>query len=189
MAIAEYMQNFKIIKFSKGIIMRRILFPMLLLLLFVLPGCNGSDIDIVKNGKLSLDKSVTVGNVIDNYQYFSSTKWSEFEDKNKRRIVQVEGTISVIAYAIIVNRDIGPVYSGKMVRCIENKGSPYYTDKLKCTIQFRILEGDKFEVSYCGIGESGQEYYKSFSIIEDIYRDKFLMSISLNEFIGMCNSW
>lgn len=59
-------------------------------------GCSGDPITVVKNGTLdNIDKSVTVGNALGNYKYFSKTKWATFQDDQKRNVVEFVGTVDM----------------------------------------------------------------------------------------------
>lgn len=74
----------------------RILFFILIFaVLNVMSGCSNNAIDIVKNGTLSIDKSTTVGNALENYVYFSKITWNSFEDSQKRRIVEFVGYLNI----------------------------------------------------------------------------------------------
>ncbi|NIA10462.1 MAG: hypothetical protein GWP10_12220 [Nitrospiraceae bacterium] len=65
-------------------------------LLVTLGACsNSSDIDLVKNGVLDFDKSLTIGEAFENYKYFTDVSWKAFKTENGRRMVQVSGTIDL----------------------------------------------------------------------------------------------
>lgn len=64
--------------------------------LCLLVGCGNSTIDSVKNGILDFDKSTTIGQAFEGYQYFTSPKWSIIETKQKRQIVQFEAKVNYI---------------------------------------------------------------------------------------------
>lgn len=49
------------------------------------------NVNLVKNGTLAVDTSITVGNAFDNYKYFDKTKWTDLKTANGRKIVQFEG--------------------------------------------------------------------------------------------------
>ncbi|MDP8171163.1 lipoprotein [Pasteurella skyensis] len=53
-----------------------------------LTACNVNDIDTVKNGILELNKTLTVGEAIDNYKGCKSVKWESFKADNGTKIVQ-----------------------------------------------------------------------------------------------------
>lgn len=61
--------------------------------LCLLAGCGNSTIESVKNGVLEFDKSTTIGQAFEGYQYFKSPKWSIIETKQKRKIVQFEARV------------------------------------------------------------------------------------------------
>lgn len=74
------------------------------IIVFFFTGCN--DVDKVKNGVIQLDKSMTVGNALDKYQYFSSTKWSSGETSQKSLIVECSGYIKNSSMRLIVQFQI-----------------------------------------------------------------------------------
>lgn len=83
-------------KFKKSVLSR-----VVFLLLVILGACsNSSDIDLVKNGVLDLDKSLTVGEAFENYKYFTEVSWEAFKTENGRRVVQVTGTLDLEKYPL-----------------------------------------------------------------------------------------
>lgn len=57
-------------------------------------GCSKTDAEIVKEGFLASHKTHTVGEALDNYPYFSATKW-EKGIKDGVRVVEFTGVIDV----------------------------------------------------------------------------------------------
>lgn len=61
-------------------------------------GCDqmmgASDVEHVKNGMLSLDKTTTIGRAFDGYKYFTGTEWTAGQDKQGRRNVMFLGHIA-----------------------------------------------------------------------------------------------
>jgi hypothetical protein len=53
------------------------------------------EIDLIKNGVLELDKTVTVGNALEGYKYFNKKEWKVVEDSQKRKSVEFYGTIDL----------------------------------------------------------------------------------------------
>lgn len=51
-------------------------------------GYCANPIEIVKHGTLEFDTSVEVGKAFDGYKYFKKTKWTSFETKQGRTIVE-----------------------------------------------------------------------------------------------------
>ncbi len=75
------------------------LFLLIGILTLLASGCGaGNPVDIVKNGRLGLDESITIGKAFDNYKYFKSTKWESFKDSQDRTIVQFTGTLNFDSY-------------------------------------------------------------------------------------------
>lgn len=59
----------------------------LLIIVLFFSGCGGN-IDLVKNGVLAINDSITVGNAIEKWKVCDSVKWSEFVSDNGRDIVE-----------------------------------------------------------------------------------------------------
>lgn len=84
--------------------------------LFCLAGCDV--VSQVKEGVLAFDKSVTVGQALDGYQYFTSTNWSSFETSQGKTIVECSGDIKnssmklTIQFQINKDDTFGLAYAG-----------------------------------------------------------------------------
>lgn len=63
-------------------------------LALVLNGCNkvgGGDVSLVKNGYLDFDKSITLGQALDGYKFFSKKEWKAYKTEQGRRVVEFVG--------------------------------------------------------------------------------------------------
>ena len=66
--------------------MFKIIFTTILIVLFT--GCfNNGNIDTVKNGTMSIDESLTIGQAFDNWNECENSKWDSIVEKNGRNIV------------------------------------------------------------------------------------------------------
>jgi hypothetical protein len=54
-----------------------------------------SDVEIVMNGRLAYDRSMTIGDAFNNFRYFQSIKWRVHQDENKKRLVIFIGTLDL----------------------------------------------------------------------------------------------
>lgn len=93
----------------------------------------GGDVSLVKGGILEIDKSLTVGQAIDNYKYFKKTKWESQKTDNGKRIVQVNADIDT-AKSPSLNTEKLPGLKSAQVQ-----------------FQFKINTDNTFEVAWCGI--------------------------------------
>lgn len=93
----------------------------------------GGDVSLVKGGTLEIDKSLTVGQAIDNYKYFKKTKWESLKTDNGRRIVQVKSDIDT-AKSPTMNPEKLPQLKSAQIQ-----------------FQFKINTDNTFEVAWCGI--------------------------------------
>lgn len=57
-------------------------------LILSLTGCGESDIDIVKNGVMDFNKTITIGNALDNWKSCESSKWDSFQTDNGIKVVE-----------------------------------------------------------------------------------------------------
>lgn len=64
----------------------KLLFVGLFLAIFM-AGCN-SDIDLVKNGVMNFNKTITVGEAFDNWNDCANSKWDSFETDNHIKVVE-----------------------------------------------------------------------------------------------------
>jgi len=96
-------------------------------------GC--SDVNIVKDGTLNFDKSITVGEAFDKYSYFSDTDWTDFKTSNGREIVQVAGEFNV--------------------DYIKKMGWEKQFKKASLIVQFKINKDDTFKIAAIGFKVTG----------------------------------
>lgn len=61
--------------------------------------CTDDDIDSVKSGYLNFDKSVTVGNLLDNRRLCDKVEWDIVIDKSKRKTVTYKCVVDIENYS------------------------------------------------------------------------------------------
>lgn len=103
---------------------------MLCLSLFV-GGCSDNKVSMVKNGTLEFDKSLTVGQALDNYKYFTKTKWEAITTENGKKVVQVIGQIALDNHPSIKNPEL---------------------KAMDVRFQFIVNQDKTFELGWCGAG-------------------------------------
>ncbi len=117
---------------------------MLLVLLLGLGACSADPVESVKTGTLSLDESVTVGNALDRYRYFTSYAWKSFSDAQKRTVVQFTGVVDVDAYK---DKSLGRI--SLSAENVENAKTTF--TRMEYVAQFAInLDGENFSIAYSG---------------------------------------
>lgn len=89
-----------------------------------------SDVSLVKDGVLEMDKSLTVGKAIDNYKYFKKTQWKALKTENGKRMVVVDCSINV---------DAQPSMKNSGIKSADMK------------YEFQINQDNTFEVGWCGL--------------------------------------
>jgi hypothetical protein len=107
----------------------------------VVTGCDNiktmtaDDVSLVKSGTLEIDKSLTVGQAIDNYKYFKRPiKWESAKSENGKRLVNVTASIDTAAH---------PLYNSHNMPKLK---------QLDIKLQFIINRDNTFQIGGCGIG-------------------------------------
>jgi len=58
----------------------------------IFSSCSSSNTDFVKDSVLAdFDRSISIGDALDNYKYFTSSEWDEFTTSQGREIVEFKG--------------------------------------------------------------------------------------------------
>ncbi len=119
-----------------------------------------SNIRLVKNGTLTIDSDVTVGDAFEGYKYFKTRKWKFFKDSQKRQVVEFNG---VYDYDKFIGTTVctGLEFTPNMTRAttvqltanMVNKTRKSLEDiKSTYVIQFTISKDNKsFQARYSGI--------------------------------------
>jgi hypothetical protein len=129
--------------------MRKIILVIGLAFGIALLGCDkakdlvSSDVSLVKNGTMEFDKSLSVGQAIDKYRYFKSTKWEAVKTDNGRRIVNVIGDLDISRYPYL-NSDNTPTIKSAFIK-----------------FQFVINQDKTFEMKWCGLGAEKKDGTKT----------------------------
>ena len=162
----------KLLQLFKNKLFIMIFLVVVIPLFFIAVGSTGGhSIDIVKSGILRIDKSVTVGNAIDNYKYFSSTSWKEFEDDQKRNVVEFNGKIKTDAIVNSLSDDRAKKILDEIVA-----RHPDFKNGALVRMQFLIdADSKSFKLGYSSVNFNGQKTCENkIDIIEDIYRNSMI---------------
>ena len=148
-----------------------------ILLFSVAFGLSGErNIDIVKSASLKIDSSVSVGNALDNYKYFSSTSWKEFEDEQRRIVVEFNGRIPL-------DTIISNISGGSDKNVVDKFLSRYPDFKSGATVRIQFLiDADRknFKVGYsCVEVNGGKRCEGDYDNIKDLYANKFISCIQV----------
>jgi len=132
---------------------KKLLFALFTIPALLFAGCSGggNPIDMVKTGSLQFDTSVTVGDALSGYQYFSNTSWKSYEDPQKRTIVEFNGVLDYDKF--IGSKLQGMELTADMVK----NGKKQLGDiKLTYVAQFTISKTDEtFDVQFSGLNMAG----------------------------------
>ncbi len=93
----------------------------------------GGDVSLVKGGTLEIDKSLTVGQAVDNYKFFKNVKWEALKTDNGKRLVQVNADIDMTKSPSINPEKMPGIKSMQM------------------QFQFKINTDNTFEMAWCGV--------------------------------------
>lgn len=99
---------------------------------FVVSGCDKlDDTSLVKDGTLEMDKSLTVGQAMNNYKYFKKTTWNLVKTDNGRKFVEVTGDVDTAKHP-----------------SLNSQGG---VKNIHIKFQFKINQDKTFEVAWCGV--------------------------------------
>ncbi len=112
-----------------------------------------------------MDETVTVGNAFDGYKYFTKKEWGNFEDSQKRKIVEFKGTIPI-------DKLIGSGFATAEVVSDFNK--KFGINEIVFVAQFALsADGKSFELKYAGVQADINKFEDSVNngllYLKDIY--------------------
>lgn len=122
-----------------NILKRLMLVCWLCLLSFHVMGCDkvqsifGGDVALVQGGMMEFDKSLTVGQAMANYKYFSKSGWSAEKSENGKRIVNVVAEIDTGKHPQFNTQEIPDL------------------KKFEMKFQFVINQDETFQLGWCGV--------------------------------------
>ena len=132
-----------------------------------LSGCGNSDVNTVKNGTLGNFNTLTIGNALDNYKYFTDTDWRFLETQNGKRVVEFKG-----------------IYDPEKLSKISK------FKELSLIIQFTMRVQKGFDLTYVGMEaviENGKTEQRNLAgswatgCIKRIYKDEDIFTSSTPE--------
>lgn len=103
----------------------------------MLTGC-GSNIDKVKSGVLDFNKTITIGQALDNWKSCASREWKEFKTDNGVQVVEFTCNQNITAYVEKL-RTVIPVSPNLKLLYLDIASN-------KTTIQFTLNKDDTFQV-------------------------------------------
>lgn len=137
---------------------------------FLVAGCDGGNIGVVKDGLMSMNKTLTVGEAFDKWRECEKKEWSEFKTDNGVNVVQFECDSITLGPFIFAVKDL----SG-------DQGP--YLDIVKSTFVVQWTtnkDGSSFQLEYVGDnilwadGKLAKQPVKNqISTVEDVYSNKF----------------
>lgn len=143
-------------------------------LYFIAVGSSGGHwIRIVKSGTLNIDGSTTVGNALDNYKYFRSTSWKEFEDPQRRRVVEFNGKIDSKS---TIKQWLQSRYSEDVISKLNYKD---ISSDIDVNLQFLVnTDNETFKLAYSEVVFNGKIIGRDAGhIIDDVYKNKLINDI------------
>ena len=146
--------------------------------------------DIVKNGVLNIDPSVTVGDALNGYKYFGHTDWKSFEDSQKRRIVEFNGIFDYDKFSDTKTEQLPTVVlTADNIHKMKERSQGL---KIAYVAQFSISrDGEAFELRYSGFkafganqnadkkikGMEKEQPDEGFKLLKNIYGNKLDPSV------------
>jgi hypothetical protein len=166
------------------------------MLIILLSGC-GNQIDLVKDGTLNYDKSLTVGEALEDYSYFKDTSWNLIEADQGRKVVEFSGTLNCKRMLEDLFLDLETIERGKTSLAsgshveevtaakiiMDQVNKKWFRDypelieehnfTLNYDIQFLLSKSDdSFELAYTGLSLEGDNMKGSSHYKEDFPEHK-----------------
>ena len=111
-------------------------------LVAALQGCgSASDTELVKNGVMQFNKTLTVGEAFDRWSECQQKNWEEFKSDNGQRVVQF--TCSARNVAAFMNK-------AKSMLQNESKYDHFNLTEVLSTFQWTINKDDSFQLQHVG---------------------------------------
>lgn len=141
-----------------------------------------SKIDLVKNGTLPIDESLSLEKLFNSYKYFKNVKWESFEDDRGRDVIQVSATLdtSNIDFEDIFSYISRPYRGGRdeelgrewFIQQLSDKNS--LINNIKIITQFR-LTNDGFYIGYFGYTYGENSFSVSTDWLKRIYTNNIII--------------
>lgn len=159
------------------------------MLALLLAGCSTSDISAVQNGTLAFNKTITVGQALNNWQSCKKGTWSEFTSQNGVKVVQFACDQKVRDYFNMAHKMA--LKSTKEAGVDFFKDQAFKIDSLVETFQFTMNKDMTFQidnVSDTAKWRDGTTLEQSQNAIEQLqmaYRDKMRFDSSGPDELGL----
>ncbi|WP_018402896.1 hypothetical protein [Marinobacter gelidimuriae] len=115
--------------------------PAIAILAFISGCSSSSDTDLIKNGVLEFNKTLTVGEAFDNWGECQQKQWKEFSSDNGQRVVQFN----------CVARNAAPfMQKVKSILTNESKYDHFGLSEVTANFQWTINKDDSFQLNYVG---------------------------------------
>ena len=141
----------------------------------LLTGC-GSNVDMVKDGVMNFNKTITVGQAFDNWNNCKSSNWEEFETDNGMKIVQFTCSSKDVKEFMNIVKGFLPEN--------EQKEASYLDVKSDTQIfQFSINKDDTFQIDNVQnetVWNDGKKYsisQKPVAQIENVYKNVIMFNL------------
>ena len=125
--------------------------------------------ELVKNGGLAIDKSLTVGEAFDNYKYFKNVRWEAFTSENGRRVVQVTGELDIDrmpTLSFLKNEGLEKAYA--IFQFVINRDGESFNFH---TVGFKLVLKDG-TVKTASAREMGLNVFDLFQVLQEIYNNE-----------------
>ena len=111
----------------------------------IFSGCS-SELDIVKDGVLKYNETITVGQALDNYEDCETSEWQSFETKNGAKVVNFTCKVNGVSEWIEnVKEDLSKPKWAATLRSI--KDARMDLESITKTYQFTINKDDSFQLN------------------------------------------
>lgn len=154
-----------------------------------------STVESVKSGTMDFDRSTTLGDALEGYQYLLNPTWETFEDSQKRTLVVFTATINmekVFDYTDSLSSEVFINYVSNGIFLLNRKNKEQkplidyiMSNQYQFSIEFQINKDDTFTASYFEILKNGEEFVYSTTLeqvenaIYSLYKNELPLLITL----------
>ncbi len=151
-------------------------FLMMILTVFLIAGCESSEVSLIKEATLGLDNTVTIGNALESYQNFKNGQWESFETERGAKVVSFTANYvnSALANDLL---ELNNSQASDNLSPFISQALTHELDKRKFNVKFEVqftisADGKNFEVTYTGYDINSKSIKLTTQwAIERIYRN------------------
>lgn len=137
--------------------------------LLILQACSQQNINVVKDGVFSFDKTTTIGKALDSSDLFYKTEWKSFENSNHRNIVEFYGYLDM--EKLLISKELYDEYEKQF----KSKGKDFFIK-----LEFVVYANNRdFELLSSALNtfKGHPDFTDRKTLIKHIYTNDNMLSI------------